>query len=109
MNYAEAIQHIYPEAIILEDFTVLDDGAGNTTIEWNYSQPQPTEEELQTAYAASIVKKESEAYKAKRSAEYPSLGDQLDVVFKALQNSDNPEVQPMIDEINAIKAKYPKS
>ena len=108
MNYAQAIQHIYPEATVLEDFSVLE-AKGETSIEWNYSQPQPTEEELQTAYTASVAIKAAEAYKANRAKEYPSIGDQLDVVFKALQNSDNPEVQPMIDEINAIKAKYPKS
>lgn len=108
MNYAEAILHIYPEAVILEDFEVNDNN-GEITIKWNYSQPQPTEEELQTAYTASQAAQDAEAYKTKRAAEYPSIGDQLDVVFKALQSSDNPEVQPMIDEINAIKEKYPKS
>jgi hypothetical protein len=46
----------------------------------------------------------SEAYKAKRAAEYPDFRDYLDGIVKG----DNAQVQAYIDACNAVKNKYPK-
>ena len=46
----------------------------------------------------------SEAYKAKRAAEYPPITDYLDGIVKG----DNAQVQAYIDACLAVKAKYPK-
>ena len=46
----------------------------------------------------------SEAYKAKRAAEYPNFTDYLDGIVKG----DNAQVQAYIDACNAVKNKYPK-
>jgi hypothetical protein len=46
----------------------------------------------------------SEAYKAKRAAEYPPYTDYLDGIVKG----DNAQVQAYIDACNAVKNKYPK-
>jgi hypothetical protein len=46
----------------------------------------------------------SEAYKAKRAAEYPSFTDYLDGIVKG----DNAQVQAYIDACLAVKNKYPK-
>jgi hypothetical protein len=46
----------------------------------------------------------SEAYKAKRAAEYPAFTDYLDGIVKG----DNAQVQAYIDACNAVKNKYPK-
>jgi hypothetical protein len=46
----------------------------------------------------------SEAYKAKRVAEYPPMTDYLDGIVKG----DNAQVQAYIDACNAVKNKYPK-
>jgi hypothetical protein len=46
----------------------------------------------------------SEAYKAKRAAEYPPFTDYLDGIVKG----DNAQVQAYIDACNAVKNKYPK-
>jgi len=46
----------------------------------------------------------SEAYKAKRAAEYPPMTDYLDGIVKG----DNAQVQAYIDACNAVKNKYPK-
>ena len=43
-----------------------------------------------------------------RSAEYPSVGDQLDAAYKARQGDDDEQIA--IDKlINKVKDKYPKS
>jgi len=57
-------------------------------------------------YDKSAVKSfiASEAYKAKRAAEYPPYTDYLDGIVKG----DNAQVQAYIDACNAVKNKYPK-
>jgi hypothetical protein len=46
----------------------------------------------------------SEAYKAKRAAEYPPITDYIDGIVKG----DNAQVQAYIDACLAVKSKYPK-
>ena len=50
-NYALAIMKIYPDAKPSIDFSTCLDVDGKQYIsEWNYNQPQPTENELETAW-----------------------------------------------------------
>lgn len=52
MNPVFAIKQLYPNAINLTDFTVEDksDGKGPFIAEWNLSDPQPTQAELDQAW-----------------------------------------------------------
>lgn len=49
-----------------------------------------------------------------RKVEYPDMGDQLDVIWKEFKNRKdggenlNNDTNTMIDQIFAVKAKYPK-
>ena len=43
------------------------------------------------------------AYKAKRAAEYPSIGDQLDALWKG-----GDAAAAMLAQVQAVKDKYPK-
>lgn len=52
---------------------------------------------------SEIVRPEIPDYYAKRRAEYPGLGDQLDALWKGGQ-----EQAAMLARINAVKQKYPK-
>lgn len=52
---------------------------------------------------SEIVRPEIPDYYAKRRAEYPSLGDQLDAMWKGGQDSAG-----MVAKIQAVKTKYPK-
>ena len=58
---------------------------------------------MEASYAAKKSELAKIAYKDKRAAEYPSIGDQLDALFKA-------GVFPadMAATIQAVKNKYPK-
>lgn len=53
---------------------------------------------------SEIVRPDVPDYYAKRRAEYPSLGDQLDALWKGGDAAD-----AMIAKIAEIKAKYPKA
>ena|SRR5690349_10229834 len=46
---------------------------------------------------------DSDTYAVQRAAAYPSIGDQLDALWKG-----GADAQAMGDQIRAIKAKYPK-
>lgn len=48
-------------------------------------------------------------YQMRRLREYPSIGDQLDVIWKELANLPRTaECEAMFQRIKAVKAKYPK-
>jgi hypothetical protein len=46
---------------------------------------------------------DAHAYIAKRQAEYPAIGDQLDALWKG-----GAEAEAMLAKVQAVKAKYPK-
>lgn len=58
-----------------------------------------------------IVCPDNPDYYAKRRDAYPSVGDQLDVLWKGLSSSNLktiPEIQTIITRVQDIKNKYPK-
>ncbi|KZE67000.1 hypothetical protein AWM68_19865 [Fictibacillus phosphorivorans] len=52
MDIAKTILHLYPDAVPLKDFTIMEllDGNGPFISEWNIAVPEPTNEELQAAW-----------------------------------------------------------
>lgn len=44
----------------------------------------------------------------RRAAEYPSLEDQLDSLWHAMDNGTMPKIEPMYSQIKAVKERYPK-
>ncbi|UKS24876.1 XkdW family protein [Paenibacillus sp. HWE-109] len=54
MNIPQAIMHLHPQANPLADFIVQDDSDGNGPYiaKWNLESPEPTEEQLQSAWEA---------------------------------------------------------
>jgi len=91
---AQACINLRPEAGISID---------ENGIHWHGIDNIPTQEEID----AEITRLEAEfainAYKAKRIAEYPPIGDQLDALWKG----GNAAVE-MLAMVQAVKAKYPK-
>jgi len=60
----------------------------------------------EVAYDKSAVEAyvASQAYIAKRVAEYPSIGDQLDAIWKG-----GDAAAAMLSKVQAVKNKYPKA
>jgi hypothetical protein len=75
----------------------------NSIKSWTNSAPQPTEADLSPYETQIKAEKDAVAYQAKRAAEYPPIGDQLDALFKA-----GVFPQEMTDQIQAVKTKHPK-
>jgi hypothetical protein len=81
------------------------EGQADQILEWNTDRLGmiPTQEQLNAAWAAKIAADNATAYRAKRAAEYPSIGDQLDALYHAgLFPAE------MAAAIEAVKLKYPK-
>lgn len=65
-------------------------------LEWMDEKPKPSKQEVDDAL-------EQYAYAEKRKAEYPSLADQLDAIWKG-----GSDMEAMRQTIAGIKVKYPK-
>ena len=103
MNKALAIMWLFPQAQPPFDFCVGQDETGQFITSWNIDAPEPTEKELEAAWDAYEANEAATAYKAKRLAEYPPIGNQLDALFKAGVMPED-----MAAQIQAVKDKYPK-
>lgn len=80
--------------------------------EWQNLEPKTKtiEDEFggQTVVAidkSEIVRSDIPDYYAKRRAEYPPIGDQLDALWKGV---DSPEFAAVMNKIQEVKQKYPK-
>tara|TARA_B110000285_G_C14752940_1_gene436041 strand:+ start:153 stop:461 length:309 start_codon:yes stop_codon:yes gene_type:complete len=80
------------------------DGNDYAGLQWlSEDITKPTEEELTNEQARLEAEATANAYKEKRVAEYPSIGDQLDALFHAGVFPED-----MTTQIQTVKNKYPK-
>ncbi len=122
MELDKAIGELFPQAVAGVDFVLEDDGKGPYIKEWNLKDlqgnpiPRPTQAELESAYQSYLQRRALTEYRIKRAREYPSLGDQLDCMWKALRSmgltsdplKDANTPEGMLARIEEVKAKYPK-
>lgn len=86
MNH-EAIFALYPNVVTVRDTTAFDKDENVV--------------EVDTDAVNAWV--DPNAYKYKRAAEYPPIGDQLDALWKG-----GDAAAEMLAKVQAVKAKYPK-
>ena len=86
MNH-KAIYSLYPTVVTIRENEAFD--------------AQDIKVEIDTDAVNAWV--DPDAYKAKRVAEYPPIGDQLDALWKGGEAAAE-----MLATVQAIKAKYPK-
>jgi len=80
------------------------EGQPDQILHWNAKLgAQPTQAQLDAAWSAKVAADAVAAYKAKRAAEYPPIGDQLDALWKG-----GDAAAAMLAQVQAVKAKYPK-
>ena len=79
---------------------VGEDTYANTTF---FGGDGPTEAEVAAEYKKLVDAYAAVEYQRKRAAEYPAIGDQLDMIYKAGQGGDAFQAA-----IKAVKDKYPK-
>jgi phage baseplate assembly protein gpV len=88
-----------------DDFRLQDnsDGAGVFIADWNSGSPQPSVAEIEAAHTTWQTAYDAQAYARNRKAEYPSIGDQLDMIYHNGDGGDTFQAA-----IKAVKDKYPK-
>lgn len=47
-------------------------------------------------------------YKELRAKAYPAIGDQLDMLWHAMDRGELPKIEPFYSELKAVKVKYQK-
>jgi hypothetical protein len=80
--------------------------APHEIIEWDSDNPntQPTQAELESAWAEYQAEQDSTQYARDRAAAYPSLTDQADMAYWDRQNGTT----TLDDAIAAVKDTFPK-
>ena len=78
---------------VYENLVILDD-----------SKDRPTEKELTDALKKQQDDWDAKEYARNRKLEYPSLGDQMDMIYKDNKNSTTTHA----DAVEAVKTKWPK-
>ena len=67
-------------------------------------QTPPTEAEIDAEVKRLQAEYDSQEYARKRAEAYPSVGDQLDMIYKDMKNSTTTHAEA----VEAIKTKFPK-
>ena len=106
-DFCGAIHRLYPNARPGLDFQVKKEGGKLAIAEWLLPTPQPTPEELEQAMAEYREEQQSQAYREAREAEYPSIGDQLDALYKA-RHGDASELAAIDARIAEVKGRHPR-
>jgi len=76
----------------------------NNVVEWlDTEQTLPTNAEIVTELARLQAEYDAKEYARKRAPEYPSIGDQLDALWKG-----GAAAAEMLAKVQAVKTKYPK-
>jgi hypothetical protein len=78
-------------------------------VAWDISEnktgeKQPTKKQIQTKLSELLNVYEAENYARKRQEEYPSNGDQWDMIYKDMLNGTTTHK----DAVEAVKTKWPK-
>jgi hypothetical protein len=102
MNICSAILAINPSAQVSvngEDLDQITWHAGTEVI--SKSDIQAKQAELKTAYDAK-------EYQRKRQPEYPAIGEQLDLLWHAIDDGTLDKTSDFYTSLKATKDKYPK-
>ena len=95
---ANAIRSIKPKS----QFAVV---ATYASLEWlDDTQAKPTEQEFNDAVTAWNAEYDALEYARNRQLEYPSTGDQMDMIYKDNKNSTTTHA----DAVEVVKTKWPK-
>ncbi len=98
MNIALAIRSLHPTA----SFRI--DGEDFESLEWLSSDiPAPEKSVVESEVARLQAEYEAMQYARSRAKAYPSIGDQLDALWKG-----GDAAAEMLAKVQAVKAKYPK-
>ena len=99
IEITEALISLAPEA-----WWTIDGEVTYENIQWlNPDHPMPTKRQVLEETARLQAEADSKEYQRLRAKEYPSIGDQLDALWKGGEAAAS-----MATQVQAVKNKYPK-
>ena len=69
---------------------------------------QPSQSELETAMAEAVEDEKKLEYRHSRYKEYPRIGEQLDMLFHAIDAGALDKTSAFYTTLKSVKDKYPK-
>jgi len=97
MSYMEAVMSLAPDK-----YDMVSD---NGELKWkDGAEDVPTEDKIQAEIIRLKSVFDAQLYARNRAAEYPSQGDQNDMIYKDMLNSTTTHK----DAVEAVKTKWPK-
>lgn len=109
MNTASAVAALRPD-LTDADYRVEDHGNGQVLVWLRPDIPQPSQDDLRRGWEMH----QANAYRIHRADAYPSIGDQLDAVWKGMIALRDAGIElpadtlGWLDEVAAVKDQYPK-
>ena len=103
----EAIRKAYPNAVTINDSTGAFDGSGNS-ISLDSSKVAEARTTLNAEAAAILYQKQRTGEAGTTDTIYPSIGDQLDNLYKDIVAGTLTTSGAFATAIKAVKDKYPK-
>jgi len=108
MGITEILKLKFPDINFFNVVVIQDDGQGPYIAKWDDSLgPKPTQEDLDLWAIQLLPIKQKQDARQNRRNEYPAIGDQLDMLYKAMDAGVLPKVDDFYDSIKAVKDKYP--
>ena len=97
----------------LTDYRLEADNDGVVFISsWNSASPQPTEAEIEAAHATWQAEYDAQEYARTRAVAYPPIGDQLDMLWHAIDTGDwtaaKVKTTDFYTQLKAVKDANPK-
>lgn len=108
MELSDILRLKFPEADFLNQIIIRDDGEGQYIFKWDESfGTKPTKSDLKEWTKELANAKANHDAILNRRENYPPIGDQLDMLYKAMQSGMLPKVDDFYNTITEIKKKYP--
>jgi hypothetical protein len=85
-----------------------DDAYENITAWYVPGDQIPTKEQVTTEHERLKAEWIATQYQRDRAKEYPSVGDQMDSLWHAMDAGTLPKIEPFYSDIKTVKNKYPK-
>ena len=73
-------------------------------VKWYSETAQPSDSAIDTKLKELVAEYTANQYQRDRAVSYPSVGDQLDMIYKDMKNS----ITTHAEAVEAVKTKFPK-
>ena len=96
----DAVRALVPNAQFVSSETAI--------MEWHSSETQPSQEDVDAKLKELQDDYDSKKYQRDRAEQYPAIGDQLDMLFHAIDAGKVDKTSDFYKSLKAVKDKYPK-